>query len=342
MGDFTPNVLQDAIRRSDEIFNPENPNPDYVADVAPIKMIMDIQTAKFPDLTDPRKDKTVTAVWTKKCDVEVEDEFTQSGLCNITGVEAGSDSFDFTLDINKQSPGFSLSENKFRTLGDTLTWEEELAINLTAEGKAMDEILSATAANKLDQWAGTNQYTSLYSQSSGDTLIPANAWNFDLFAYFNLVRKKNKFPKMRLLLGGVLELAFEKLAPESATENGGANMRKSQILGPVYQDLFTIEAELGGKRAFLVNPDSVGFAHKARHSIYPAQGKEEVAAGNKQILTTFQSKNIPGVTYDLILQRTCTSGDWITTGKLFFHGGMHLAPRPCNNDRSGVLAFRCG
>lgn len=342
IGDFTPHALQDIIRRSDDVFNPESPDPDYVAEVPVVKMIREIsKNRKYEGLEDPRKDNTLKTVWTKKCDVTVDEDFDRTQNCDITGVETGSDSQEFTLDIHKQSPGFSLSQNKYLGLGPTLTWEEEFAINLTAEGKAMDEIVNAAGVNKLTQWAGNNKFTDLYDVAGDITNIPPSAWNFDLFAYFNLVRKYNKYPKMRLLLGGLLSLPFEKLAPESATENGAANVRKSELLGPVFQDLFTVEEELGAKRAFLVDPDSVGFAHKAYHSIYPAAGQEEIANGNKQILTTFNSKNIPGVVYDLIVQRTCTDGDWITTGKLFFHGAYLLRPKGCDDDRSGVLEFGC-
>ena len=341
-GTFTCSNLQTIIKKAEDVYNPANPNPDYVADAAPLQFIRSIQTAKFSDLQMPDKDHTVKLVYTDKCDVTVSSNFDETGTCSIDGVEAGQQCETFALDVHKQSPGWKITQLKYRDLGPTSSLSTEMAVNLAAEIKAMDQILANTTVSKLDAWKGTNLYTAAPGSVSGTTTtIPATAWNPNLFAYLTVARMKNKLPSAKLFLGGLMDQALVLAELESATEQGAANVRKVKALGQVFSDMFTTETVLGHKAAYLVNPDSVAFVSQNRHGNYGAGKERFVDGGGKQILTTVESNAYSGVFYDLITQESCVAGDDIRTGKLFFHGGWFLSPVRCNTSRTGVLKFRC-
>lgn len=340
-GNFDCALIQEVKRRSEDLFNPLSPNPDYVADVAPIQMIREIQTARFTDLEDPAKDNTVKIIFMDKCGVEAPTDCNIAETCDIDGVEAGTNCADYDLNICKRSPGFKLTELKYRQLGDTVSWEQEMALNLVAEKKVMDELLSEAVVSFLDANSGVNLNGSPYTVGGdGNTTIPAPAWNADLFPYFAVTRQRNKMPKMSLLLGGLMEQALVKIETESNTPEGQSAVRKTRLLGKVFSDMFVTESVLSRKAAFLVHPDVVGFAHKAYYKPYGA-GKKRVAAGNEQVLSTVESDNLPGVFYDMIMQQSCVNGDTVWTGQLFFKGAIHLAPTRCNNSRTGILQFGC-
>lgn len=343
-GSFTPSLVQDVIKQAEDIFNPANPNPDYVADPGPQKMIMEIQTAKFTELKVPGKDYTMKGVYTDKCSAPVTEDYDVTDLCEISGTEAGQQVETYTLEVHKRSPGFKITDLKFRDLGPTASYTKELAVNLAAEIKGMDEMVAAQAAAKLNSWKGTNLYTGAPGSVSGTTTnIPATAWNPNLFAYFAVTRHRNKLPNAKLFLGGLMEQALVLSELESSTEQGAANVRKVKSLGQVYTDSFVTETQLGGKYAFLVNPDSVGFAHQARFQggKYANGGFKRNANGKDQILTIVESNAFPGLFYDYIMQASCENGDDIMEGQLFFHGDWFLSPVRCNTSRTGVLRFAC-
>lgn len=341
-GTFTCSNLQTIIKKAEDVFNPANPNPDYVADAAPLQFIRSIQTAKFEDLKQGDKDHTVKIVYTDKCDVTVSSNFDETATCSITGVQAGQQCEEFTLDQHKQSPGFEITSLKYRDLGPTSSLSTEMAVNLAAEIKAMDQIMANFAVTKLDAWKGTNLYTAAPGSVSGTTTtIPATAWNPNLFAYLAVARMKNKLPNAKLFLGGLMEQALVLAELESSTEQGAANVRKTNALGKVTSDMFTTETVLGHKAAYLVNPDSVSFISATRYGGFGA-GERRIVSNGEQLQQTVESNAYPGVFYDMITQKSCVNGDDVLTVKLFSHYAMHLAPVRCNTSRTGVLKFRCG
>lgn len=341
-GTFTCSNLQTIIKRVEDHFNPANPNPDYMADAAPLQFIREIQTAQIGELQDSNKDYTVKVVYTDKCSVSVTEDFAETGTCSIDGVEAGQQCETYTLDVHKQSPGWKITNLKYRDLGPTSSLTTEMSVNMAAEVKAMDQILANTTVSKLNSWKGTNLYTAAPGSVSGTTTtIPATAWNPNLFAYLTVARQYNKLPNAKLFLGGLMDQALVLAELESNTEQGAANVRKVKALGKVWSDMFTTEAVLGAKAAFLVNPDSVAFVHQARYKPYGVGERRIVDGGGEQLLTIIESNAYPGVFYDMITQKTCVAGDDVLTGKLFFHGGWFLSPVRCNTSRTGVLKFAC-
>jgi hypothetical protein len=315
-------------------------NADLQADVAPLQAIIDMQTASFTPLEDPMKDNTVKAVWFDNCGNDaVEDCNTDE--CAIDGVEGGTQCAEYELDICLESPGFKVTEKKFRSLGNTISQNQEISRMLARELQKMDQAVANRSVSFLNASVGENLNNSPYAPSSGYTNIPATAWNPDIFGYFEATRRRNKLPNMRLILGGLMEQYLWKIGMETSTGEGQNNARKVGSLGTVYTDSFTTEDVLTYKAAFLVNPDSVGFVSKAYHTPYGAGRVVPIDGGGNQTLYTVRSLAIPSITYDVIYQVKCIGNDIVHIWKLKFKGGFFLNPTGCNTDRTGVLEFRC-
>ena len=313
---------------------------DMTADVASLRMAQDIQTATFTPLQDPNKDNFVKLVWLDNCSEDAAEECS-TDECAIDGVEGGTQCADYELDICLESPGFKVTEKKFRGMGNTIDMDMEVARMLARELQKMDQGLANTWVSKLDSWGGENLNTSPYTVSSTSTAIPAAAWNPDVFGYLSVTRMRNKMPNMKLLLGGLMEQYFWKIANETSTGEGQNNARKVGSLGTVYSDMFTIESELGSKAAFLINPDSIAFVTKAYYSPYGSGRVVPISGGGHQTLYTIRSLALPGVVYDVIYQEVCEGNDIVHTWKLKVKAGMFLNPTGCNTDRTGVLKFLC-
>lgn len=320
---ITPNEVKDA---------------EYIPDVAPVNMLLSMQTFQDQGLSNPEKDTVIKGVWMDDCD-DADPEEEDSESCEISGTQIGTVCKDYEL-TTKFHKSFSVSDAKFRILGNTVSQDQEVAIQLAKKLKLMDEYWAKKIVGTLDSMSGTNLNTAPYTVSGAVTNIPATAWNPDLFGYFAVTKNRNKMPNMRLLLGGLMEQALWKVGMETGTEMGGANFRKVNSLGNVYTDSFITEEVLTHKAAFLVSPSALALVTKARYAPYGI-GREEIANGNKHIYYTITSPNT-GITYDVIYQRSCgENGNWTNTWDIRTFGDVLTNAVFCNTSRTGVLQFNC-
>lgn len=340
-GNFDCARLQEIKVPLSAMINPNDvKNAEYIPDIAPLKMVQDISTFKALDLTDPTKDNTTKGIWMDDCDSTEPGDCVED--CEISGTEIGTVCKDYELDVCFEK-GFSVSERKFRTLGNSVSFDEQVAIGLAKKLKLMDEQWARRAVAGMNSMAGQNLNTAPYTVSATSTAIPAAAWNPDLFGYFYTTKRRNKLPNMKLLLGGLMEQYLWKAEQETSTGDGLNNARKLGSLGSVYSDSFLTEDELGAKAAFLVDPSALAVVTKAYYTPYGA-GREEIASGNKQIFYTITSPN-SGITYDVTYQVKCdaTGGtqDWVHTWVLRTKGAVLTNAVFCNTSRTGVLKFLC-
>ena len=320
---ITPNEVKDA---------------EYIPDVAPVQMLKSMQTFKDQGLSNPEKDTVIKGIWMDDCD-DTDPEEEDSESCEISGTQIGTVCKDYELDL-KFHKSFSVTDAKFRTLGNSVSQDQEVAINLAKKLKLMDEYWAKKIIGVADSMSGSNLNTSPYTVGADYTSIPAAAWNPDLFGYFAVTKNRNKMPGMKLLLGGLMEQALWKVGMETGTEQGGANFRKVNSLGNVYTDSFITEEVLSAKAAFLISPSAMALVTKARYANNGA-GVEEIANGNKHIYYTITSPNT-GIVYDVIYQRSCgENGNWVNTWDIRTFGAVLTNAVFCNASRTGVLQFRC-
>lgn len=340
-GNFDCARLQEIKVRLDALIDPNDvKNAEYIPDIAPLTMLKAIQTAKFPDLEDPAKVNTYKSVWLDDCDDSQPENCSES--CLIDGEEIGTQCKNFELETCFHK-SFSVLERKFELLGNTVSMDEEIAVNLAKKIKLMDEEWARRVVSTLDSMAGVNLNGSPYTVAGDTTTIPATAWNPDLFGYFAVTKNRNKMSNMRLLLGGLMEQYFWKIGMETGTPEGQANARKVASLGTVYNDSFVTEEVLGQKTAFLIAPSALAIVNRARYSRYGA-GREEVSQGHKTIYYTIRSRN-SGIVYDVIYQLQCVDNgdlqDWKHIWDITSRGDVLTSPMFCNPNRTGVLKFVC-
>ena len=338
-GAFTCAALQEIKALADKKFAPDGGvrAAEYVADVEPILMIQEIQTAQFQELADPNKDNTVRVIYMDDCDTDAPEACDTD--CDVDGPEIGLQCQDYELDLCFQK-SFSVKERKYRGL-QNVTMEEEISTNLLKKMKLLDEEVARYAVSRLNSWVGVNANTSPYPVSGTNTVIPSTAWNEDLFGYFYHTMKLNRMPNMKLFLGGLMNQTIWKIQMGASTPEGAVAARKIGSLGKVYTDLFITESELSTKKAFLVNPSSVAFVSKAYFSPYGAGRPMNGSNGARQIWYTMPSYNIPGVVYDVVYQEECASNDVKHSWKITFNGGLFRNPNGCSDNRTGVLGFTC-
>ena len=307
---------------------------EYVADVEPALAILKNQTARFEVLEQPDKDRELKVWWVDDCDNE--DPTPISDLCTIDGDEAGTLCADYALNEGFEK-SFSVTEEKFRTSG--LTMAQYIAPIMLKKMQLLDEYWAAKALTALQLAAGVNKYAGQYDVVGNKTYIPAPAWNSDVFGYFDTALWMNKLGMSRMISGTLLKQHMWKVGMETTNPNGEAEVAKMTAFGVPYFSR-RMDTDLGYKAAFLFNVNSLAMVTKARHEIYGPEGREIKKDGT--LWSTIQSKNLPGVVYDLYAQESCVNGDIKHAWKIVTRGGIFQNPTGCDSDLTGVLQFVCG
>lgn len=307
---------------------------EYTADVEPALAILQNQTARLEVLEQPDKDRELMVHWVEDCDDEDPEDC--GDLCDIDGPEAGTLAAHYALTecFDKR---FSVTEEKFRT--SSLTYEKYVATIMLKKLKLMDEFWAAKALTALQLAAGVNKYAGQYTVVGNKTYIPAPAWNSDVFGYFDTALWMNKLGMSRMITGTLLKQHMWKVGMETTNPSGEAEVAKMTAFGVPYF-YRKMDATLGNKSAFLFNVNTLAMATKARHSIYGPEGRE--IKKNGLLLSTIESRNLPGVVYDLYVQEQCISNDIKHSYAIASRGGIFQNPTGCDDDLTGVLQFVCG
>jgi hypothetical protein len=106
-----------------------------------------------------------------------------------------------------------------------------------------------------------------------------------------------------------------------------------------YNDLFNMNTVVGANKMFMIDKGAIAFASKVRYSKTP----EEISNGANMIRYSIPSKNLPGVSFDVIYKTACSDSDIIHSWKLIARFGTFNNPTSsCDNTNTGVLSFSCG
>lgn len=333
-GDFSCAALQKVNVAIDRIWLDNQTKQDYVAYSDTIKAVLQEQTASFPDLKDPLKDKTVKVYWVADCDsdiIDCDDE------CSVGGETPEASCKEYALDICRKV-GFTVPEKEFRT--SNLSREEVVARAMLRRLKTLDEDLSKKAVAKLNIFAGKNQWTGGIGQvegASGDTYLKPAYWTADLFGYLSQAGQMNKFQNP-FLLNGTNLYQQQWMAQFN---NANANEKDQALkMGSIrsYWDLFNIDSENNpDKISYMIDRGAVAFVSKVYN---PASPVEYSGAG----LTKYSipSRSIPGVFYDVVYTNRCENDEIYHDWSISYNAGIFQNPLGCNADVTGILRFLCG
>ncbi len=310
---------------------------DYLGEVAALTAIRDNQTVRFAELENPLKNKTVTLYWPELCDTETT---TCTDDCTPGGTKPGTTCQDLSLNICREVD-FSVDQYAYRAIATS--FESAIATSMLSKMKVLDEYLASLAVTALDAGKGVNAYTGGKGEVSGfDTTISPAYWNASLFGYLSLVAKVNKFNSPYLISGtNLYEAAFNATANSANADGKGTqNLFKTM---PIYFDVFNIDGTQG-QATFLVNKNALAFVSKtfnpwsstdARAGQYGGVGS---AAGARYQV---ESRNLPGVFYDVIYKIACSGNEITHNFKIQFNGGIFRNPVGCNPNNTNILEFLC-
>jgi hypothetical protein len=337
-GTFDCGKLLEIKEKIDQVWEGEKIiDADYIADVEPYLAIKENQTANLQVLEDPSKDYDLKINWLDDCDDEDPDDC--GDQCEMGGEEIGDMCEDLRMTECFEKK-FKITENKFRT--SIWSREEVMARALLRKMKILDEFWAAKAIAFMEASAGVNKYAGQFTVVGNETRIPAVSWNPDVFGYMDTALWMNKFRTSKMLSGTLLKQYMWKVGMEVSDPTGASQQAKMTSFGVPYFDR-RLDTILGEKTLFLFNQNSVATATKARHKAYGEQGRwVDGTGGNPRTYwNTIESKNLPGIVYDLYYAEVCENDDVTQMWKIKTRGDFFLNPKGCDDDRTGVLKFVC-
>jgi hypothetical protein len=293
--------------------------------------VLDNQSVNFTEITGS-KNNELRVEWLTKCDIEVN---SCSDDCDIDGTDAEPSCKDYEIGCLYETE-FKVPLRAYRDR--TIEMQQSIAFQKLVHMKALDERLTQYIIAGLTANAGTNLFTGGVGDADpGITYIAAQYWDLNLFGYFDQVKRLNKFRNPYLITGNNLYQLLFNVPYEAGTSVDKGGVRKVGTLR-IYQDPENIEDHAPGQ-TFLIHKTAVAFLNKAWNKINPINA--EVKAGQYWEWSE-ESKNLPGVFYDIIMKETCVGDEFYQAFKIKLHGVFAANPFPCDEDNTGVLIFECG
>lgn len=320
---------------ADELWIDPLKNIDLIADAESARAVLENQQVKLGELQVKDKKKTISLEWLTACDADTE---ACSDDCSIDGSDATPECKEYEITCLQES-SFKVGDRVYRE--KTINVENSIAFNLERRKKLLDEWIAAYIITGLVANAGTNAFTGAPGTvGAAVTTIPAANWNDNIWGYFARVARGNKFKSPYAITGdNLFQLVYNRLADFANADGKGGVNRMGDLRNRIYLDPETLETKaIAPGYTFLLHKTAVAFVGK---SWYPLGGANAVQLTADRMAWSENSRNLPGISYDVFTERTCVSNEYYTAFKVQLHGLFALNPAPCSDTNTGILAFLC-
>lgn len=330
---FSCGYLSAVQAKADAIFADPMLNNDAVVDAIAAKAVLEQQQGmiRMPSITGT-KNKELRVEWLTKCSPTTSE---CSDDCTIEGEDATPECKDYELECLRET-SFKVAERHYRDR--SIEKIDAVAFNMVRHMAAMDEYIAQYILTGLLANAGVNVFTGgIGSVVGANTLIAPQYWDANAFGYFDQVIRLNKFRNAYGITGNNLYQLLWSAPKDGANADGkGAAIKVGSL--KMYQDPENVEV-YAPKQTFLIHKGAVAFINKAWNPRNAANAENK--AGNYWLWSE-QSRNLPGVTYDIVMQQTCAGNEWYEAYKIQLHGLFAVNPYPCSDTNTGILVFECG
>lgn len=321
--------------RADVAFTDPILNNDAIVDSITAKAVLEQQVGmvRFPSI-EGTKNQELRVEWLTKCGITTDE---CSDDCVIDGEDATPECQLYELECLQETT-FKVAERTYR-LRD-IEKVEAVAFNMLRHMAVMDEWISRYIITGLLNNLGTNLLGTFGPGvvNGTTTFIAPQYWDASLFGYLDQLKRINKFRNSYMITGNNLyQLAFNYPLESGNAQGGSANVRKLNTIR-IYQDPENMEVYAPGD-TFLIHKGSVAFINKAWNPVNAANAVNPVA---DLYLWSEPSRNLPGVMYDIFMQRTCVNNEFYEAYKIQLHGLFAVNPYPCDETNTGILLLECG
>lgn len=323
-GDFTPSVLLKIQLKAEQMWQDSQFANSLMPHADAAIALLENQTARFTELQDPGKDRTVQINWVNPCAIVAED---CESNCDITEAELETDGKDYTLDLCKKA-GFSIDAEKFRT--NVYDAEETTAVGLARAITVLDEWWAQQVLVKLKAFAGVNVYPTpwTWNPATSDTEIPTLDYNLDIIPDLLFQAQKNRMANPYFINNGDLQVAWNRAMLNAGNLDGKGDEAAIKAIR-MYFDSWNFGTAGVTENIFSVAPGAVAMKTKVRHSTTP----QVIGGSIQQTRYAVKSRLLPGVSYDVYYTLKCVTvnnkAHDVHSWRFETNGGIFLNPEGC-------------
>lgn len=165
-----------------------------------------------------------------------------------------------------------------------------------------------------------------------------------MFGYLQLVAQKNKFNAPYLISGTNLFEAYWNANQNAANADGKGAANMFASMKP-YFDIFNVDSVLSPDLVtFMVNRNALAFHNKVYWDWNSGDARANQFGGpgsSTGYRYKVESKNLPGVFYDVIYKIACSGNEINHNWKIQFTGDIFRNPVGCNVNNTNILKFKC-
>ena len=305
---------------------------DLIAEVGAVRAQLSNQTARIQPITGTGRNAkkiTTTIYWQDFCSITPE---ACSDECTATTATSDDSEQDVTISGCRQVE-FAKSMKQFRTVPHN--WDQTIAMELAANMKALDEWLNTTYIAFVEANKGSHEYDlPVGTNYAEDWTIPAESWDVDLIPELRLAARFAKFGRPYILDGTNLWSKVYKAGFYNANADGKGENALFNDFPYVFDPLAMADA--APNKTYLINASAIALLT----GNYWGDAREEMAPGH--FVYRVQSRNLPGVFYDVHEIQACASNDFVTSWQIRVNYEFVLNPKGCTTTRTGILAFEKG
>lgn len=333
-GNFTPVQLVEVQAKLDNMWKDPQFAKFYTPKGETIKAIKDNQTATFPELVDPSKEKEVAVKWVDFCDDTATDT-TNTDDCAVGDCD-NPDPKTKTYALNTFIKDcFSVRHEDYQ--GTILDRQETVAKGLLAKTKNIIERFNAKAVAFVDSQVGINPIGDMFTEENpgvaGNTLVPADQFNYEtLYPYWMemlaVLRSGTSYilDGRNLFQARILALAQQKNAD-------GKLDAELYSMFPYYNDILGFAKAGVTNNTYLIDPGALAIVTRVKYPKVPFE--------YNGLFTDYQMPlpGYPGMNLDVRYRVSCVNGSIADSWTLKLRAGIFANPILCDAGNTGVQGF---
>lgn len=332
-GVFTPTLLAEIQVKLESMWK----DPQYAKFYTPhgetTKAIIENQTAEFPELKDPSKDREVAVKWADFCDDTAVTE-TNADVCVLDDCDEPDPKTKTYANNTFLSDCYTISEDDYQK--SVLSMEETIAKGMMAKIRNIIELLNTKVIAVLDANTGVNPLAGMDPfglMVDGDTQVEKQNFTIEqmypAFAQMLAVLRSNN----TFLLDGRNLFQAKLLAAKNALNADGKLDDALFGMYPYYNDILGFAKAGVDDKTYMIDAGAVAVQSRQKWSTRP-----EPISGDRT-RWSMAIPGYPGLGLDVMYQQKCVDGGEVFTWKYKFRGLIAVNPITCDAGNTGIWSF---
>lgn len=307
-GDFSNTELKALQFRTDQVWQTERRNQEFMAETSTIDALRANQNAQVRvfEGTADRDNKDVEISWLVSSGITGTQD--SASVCSPTGTEMESNKKTYDLSFDKEV-ATPLKVKRWGELRDNImSADNQVALGLLKMAKELDDQINVSSHARLVSFKGQNKMPSSVGNeltgwdiTTANTYIDSNKWDENLFIELAIMNRWNKFSNP-FMIHGLNYLKDSAIYGFDRVNDDERDKILKLTQFPHYFDPVTFAAQSVSLTSYVVDANSVAFVSKNYHTGV-VQQKADV------VTFPYPSRNLPGVVYDVTVTTVCENSE---------------------------------